>query len=414
MGSGPWPLRPFAALLPGALLFLAPRCTEGPPPSTLEVIRSDSAGVEVVTTLGEDVELAWDLEPLFSLGGDEGGPGSFFRVDASMVGADQEGRLYVLSGSRVEVFDPKGAHLRSMGREGEGPGEIAMGGALAVFPQGDVAVFDAGKRALVRFGPEGQTLSQVRLEAWPVQDGSRRLGAAGESLLVNQGRWLAEGPAEGDEMEVRLLELSPGEGDEGRVLARLERPAGVMVRFPECGGGLMRPPILSAELVWDARTDRVAWSDGAGYRVEVVASGEGRLSVRRDLLSVSVGPDLARAAVSEGMTMQFGAWAEPCHISPDEMVEGWGHAEELQWVRWVALDPEGGLWVTRREVSDGEVRERVDVFAPDGAYRGTLPLGTPSPVLALPDDRVAWVEEDALEIQRLVVGRVIQEAEDLE
>lgn len=382
-------------------LFL-PGCQESQHLPAPEIVRTDSAGVEIVMARG-DAALSWHFEPLFALGGDDEGPAGFYRVDASMVGADLEGRLYVLTGSRVEVFAPDGDHLRSLGREGEGPGEISMGNALAVSPEGEVAVFDGGKRALVRFGPEGEVLPQMRLDSWPVQDGSRRLGVLRGSLLMNRSRTLAES----GEMEVRLLELDLAEEDGSRMRSRVVRPAGVMVGFERCGGGLRRPPILSPELIWDARADRLAWSDGPEYRIEVMGPGDERLSVRRDLPTRPGSRDLALAEVGEGLTMRFGAWAEPCHITPEEMVEGWGHAEEVPWVRWVAVDPRGRLWITRREVREGDLSERVDVFSPEGEYLGTLPPGTPAPLLALPGDRVAWVEEDALEIERLVVARIV-------
>jgi hypothetical protein len=410
MRFGPGGRSPLQLLFLAPLVFL-PACGDPPELPAPEIVRADSAGVQIVRTRGDDAELPWQFEPLFSLGGDDEGPASFYRVDPSMVGADKAGRLFVLSGSRVEVFDQEGSHLRSLGREGEGPGEIVRGNALAVSAEGEVAVFDVGKGALVRFGPGGEPFPQVRLEVWPVQDGSRRLGPVRGSFLVNHSRTLAGE----DAMEVQLLELAPGEDEEGRVLARLVRPAGVMVHFERCGGGLRRPPILAPELVWDARSGRVAWSDGPGFRVEVVGPGEGRLSVRREMPSVPGGPALARAKVAEGLTIRFGGpWAEPCHISPEEMVDGWGYADEMQGVRWLTLGPEGRLWVTRREVRDREITERVDVFAPDGAYLGTLPAGAPSPILALPGNRVAWVEEGTLEIERLVVGRVVQRSEGRE
>lgn len=51
----------------------------------------------------------------------------------------------------------------------------------------------------------------------------------------------------------------------------------------------------------------------------------------------------------------------------------------------------------------------VHVSDPEGAYLGTLARGFPGlPVLFLPNGRVGFVEEDALGVQRLVVGRVMR------
>ena len=50
----------------------------------------------------------------------------------------------------------------------------------------------------------------------------------------------------------------------------------------------------------------------------------------------------------------------------------------------------------------------IDVFDESGAYRGTLPAGTPFPILFLDRDRFGAVETDATDISRLVVYRVIR------
>src|SRR5690606_7454703 len=80
------------------------------------------------------------------------------------VGTDGEGRLYVLDrpNHRVVVFDAAGRHLRVLGREGGGPGELQWPFNMSVAPDGTVSVYDAGKHALVRFGPDGEVLDESR------------------------------------------------------------------------------------------------------------------------------------------------------------------------------------------------------------------------------------------------------------
>lgn len=91
------------------------------------VERTDSAGVTLVTSGALDVPFPWSARERFTLGGEEEGPASFYRLSRHLVGADDAGRLYVLddAGHRVVVFGADGAPVRAVGREGKGPGELS-------------------------------------------------------------------------------------------------------------------------------------------------------------------------------------------------------------------------------------------------------------------------------------------------
>ena len=48
----------------------------------------------------------------------------------------------------------------------------------------------------------------------------------------------------------------------------------------------------------------------------------------------------------------------------------------------------------------------IDIFDNSGVYEGTLPAGTPFPLVFLGNDRFGGAETDATDISRLVVFRV--------
>jgi hypothetical protein len=50
---------------------------------------------------------------------------------------------------------------------------------------------------------------------------------------------------------------------------------------------------------------------------------------------------------------------------------------------------------------------RIDVFDPEGVYLGTLPEGHPWPVAFAPPDRILFVEQDDMDIQRLVIADLV-------
>ena len=71
----------------------------------------------------------------------------FGTVDAVAVGED--GSRYVLDGqnSRVVVFDDSGAHQRTLGRKGGGPGEFQLPQAMTVTDREEIVVYDMARRS---------------------------------------------------------------------------------------------------------------------------------------------------------------------------------------------------------------------------------------------------------------------------
>ncbi len=124
-----------------AALLLASLAACADVPSEQTIV-SDSAGIRVVSNPAPDTPLDWTFTPTVTLGGEEDGPQSFFSVSERTVGVDAAGRIYVLDtdGHRLLVFAGDGTHLRTLGREGEGPGEIAWPIRLNVKPDGTALI----------------------------------------------------------------------------------------------------------------------------------------------------------------------------------------------------------------------------------------------------------------------------------
>jgi hypothetical protein len=84
-----------------------------------------------------------------SIGGADAPDESFFyeKFGGVQVDADGSGNVYVLDNgnTRIQVFGKDGKFVRSLGAEGEGPGEFQIPGRFAVSEAGDVAVFDMGQ-----------------------------------------------------------------------------------------------------------------------------------------------------------------------------------------------------------------------------------------------------------------------------
>ena len=112
-------------------------CRDSAFPGRVPTIALDSAGVQGVTSdpLNSGTYCTLSEEAVFSVGTIEGDEAYMFNQVRS-VARLSEGAIAVVDGSshEVRVFDEAGAHLRSMGGRGEGPGEFQGPWLLWVLP----------------------------------------------------------------------------------------------------------------------------------------------------------------------------------------------------------------------------------------------------------------------------------------
>ena len=95
--------------------------------------------------------------------GDAAGSGIIGRPQA--ITSDPRGRIWLVSeetAHQISVFDPSGAFVFAVGREGDGPGEFRNISSLAALPGGSVLVFDQrlGRASVVR--PDGTVVESAQ------------------------------------------------------------------------------------------------------------------------------------------------------------------------------------------------------------------------------------------------------------
>ena len=365
------------------------------------VIRTDSAGVEIVLSMGGDAPLEWSIERIFALGGEEVGPQSFDIVTAGSVGIDAEGliRILDLRARRILVFTAEGAFVREFGREGEGPGEMSNPASLAVSPTGSISVFDYGRGGLVRFGPLGEVLPTVPFPFYPSLAQPRHIAYSGVDLVV-----ASQAFAPAQEATDRFL-LQRISSTDTVMIADRHFPKAERAMYPECGGGLTLPRLFEDGIAWAALGTSIVLNRHPSYDLEQIESGTLVRRIRRDLSTRDATDDMALAELGEGFRIDFGRGS--CTIPPRVMVDRRGFAPQLPWIAGVTLVPGGELWVQRREAG-AETASPIDVFDPSGAYLGTLPVGTPFPIVFIDQDRFGVAETDEFDITRFVVYRLIR------
>ncbi|MBD3161765.1 MAG: hypothetical protein GF346_05830, partial [Candidatus Eisenbacteria bacterium] len=126
-------------------------------------------------------------ERLWKIGGDTDAENEFFGLIARMT-RDEEGNLYLLDSqlAEVKVFSPEGEWIRTIGREGEGPGEFRSPSGLFFMPDGNLGVLQAAPPKVVILTPEGDPAGEmpapeVEGEGFPALIGGRY---AGDHLVI--------------------------------------------------------------------------------------------------------------------------------------------------------------------------------------------------------------------------------------
>lgn len=364
---------------------------------TRATTRVDSAGVSIVTYTGPEVPLTWSLDTTLVVGGASEGPASFYRVRPSLLDTDARGRIYVLddTGKRVSIFDSTGASLGAFGSEGEGPGELEFPLSIAADP-GGVLVYDGAKDAVLAYTLDGALRDPIPYPYSVIRMGFPHVQAEPGGLVL----W-ARDRFQGSESPERMDRLwwVGASGDTTELVPAMPTPTSTAA-YPECGMSYSIPVPFAPFPRWSQWEDRVAVSVWPDYRVDVFEGPTEVLSIRRPEAELHL---TESDAVARLKTQGF--VAGPCNTDAATVIRRHGFSPEPQVVRNVALAPSGRLWV-QYEGRQGE--RRIDLYAADGAYEGSLPEDFPMPMTFLPGDRLVLQLVDSLDVERVGVARVVR------
>ena len=345
------PMRPLAGVILAAALYA---CSLAPDESGPRVIESTLASSWRSTgnwTLEEDLRLS-------------GPPGGYFGAVGALA-TDSRDNIFVLDGmaQQIHVFDSEGAHVRTMGGKGEGPGEFRMATGLAIGPGDTLWVTDPMTRRYSLFGPDGAFARVL----------TRRIngGATSERCaLADDGRyleWATRFPNEertGDLSDIDLLHIHPvrvwtgGHGQD--TLPRLEFIQ-EMADMPSMG---MRRP------VWIAPALRRTFNCTGSFWFAL--SGEYRLYKRTlegDTTLITSLTDARPADVGEAdrdeLRRRFGT--RPAVLA--DQLRALPQKKPI--IEAMFVDGEGHVFVIPR-TSLVEAGTVIDVFREEGAFLGRL------------------------------------------
>ena len=408
---------------------------------------------EVIELSGEDRWLDAGFEEVFRVGSAAGAEWEQFG-EIGKVPFDGAGRLYVFDSQseRIFVVGADGALVREIGRKGEGPGEFGNPVEMAVMEDGRVVVADMGHRAYHIFDADGGFERMVRVGGDPTYTviGSHVARRGADGLVTSAGgRTLAMSvrsvagaerperpdpttrPIEGVDLSgEEIVKDTIAEGwlpASADPTSRITRSAGgASFSF----GGTSGPPEFSPDLHWDVLPDRmVAFSDSSTYAVEIAEAGTGVVRIlTRPFPPETVTDRLIKAErdrrlkeLADTPDDELGGPrmvinGEVVAINPEEQrkkqredIENLRFFTEIPVIRALRTSWNGMIWVRRRGGEpDGD--GPVDVLGMAGRYVGSYRLGaTEIPDAFGPDGLVAFIEEDELGVQTVVVKRVPME-----
>ncbi len=398
-------LRSPPALLALALLTFVPGgCEPAPISDSDTAIRSDSAGVMLVEYPSlppiQESRIAIADEPELVLGDGVAfaGPAyDFFRI--SGVSQLQDGTLVVANaGSReLRFYGADGHFLRSVGRDGDGPGEFRALYNHWIIAGDTIVVWDRAVRRLQHFGPDGAFVRSMSMATAAPFAGfadwiEPQAFLEGGRLAMFIGSPGAPLPVLGSERRLLLVALhriDEGGWDSVRVVPGSESgyQFGAYTRAAGAGATLA---------VADVARFRVELFNPDGSLVSILSTSVPEIPVTADVIEAQI-----------ELEVGSGWWRDPTA----EFVEGLRsrysarHRPFLPAIRDIFVDADERIWVERYDVP-ARGSSRWEVFERDGTWIGRveMPAGFPrgtqdvrqAPYFSVASGRLAgvWTDSD--------------------
>ncbi len=300
--------------------------------------------------------------------------------------ADADGNIYVLDRQlcQVHVFAPDGRLLRTMGREGDGPGEFRFPTGVVVLPDGRVGVSRTMPGSIVLLTRDGTPAGTIRIGGDAAEGSMLFLDEVllGDEQLVVSGRSLHRSDSGIDrKMYASIVDLNGKE----------------LVRLLEKGGS---DPITTRRYVerdeyWVSRGGMAAGRDGRVYLAQErdryaiwVYTPDGKVErvIEREI-QPRKRTDEEKTRVGEGMVAIVNGERIRFEIVPEEYPPR---------VQGMTAMPNGELWVVSAPETDAlpaGILQAYDVFSPTGEYARRVHLAGPGDA---DTDRVILLGPDRL------------------
>ena len=397
-----------------------------------------SAGLD-----SSDFSIEPSVETVYTVGAVVGESWETFGSVSSLA-FDADGTLFILDGGagHIVVIDTAGRYVRTISKEGEGPGELGRPEGLAVFSDGRIGVMDYAKVGLQLFSRGGDFLEGIRFAAGEGVPGTPFFPMPDHSLVTPEvfRRTVSDGSGEGrpimrfrsDGSSELLYAAWPGPPVDDSRLEDVESGA-IFVQLRPIQA--FPPPLEVGAL----RDGRVVIVDSVGYRIRILPpdgpEGAALTMIERPLIPVEVtdrvrdaerdrrlalldSEDVPQDVLMEGIATVLIQPPSGSSGPPDpaaleaslrdtyrRQVGNMAFPAEVPVIARMAVDWSDRIWVQRTALP-GEPGP-TDILTADGRYLGTIaPEGPRIPAAFGPDGLLAYIDRDELDIQRIRVVRL--------
>lgn len=390
-------------------------------------------------TADADVPLTPTTEDLYTVGAYDGEDWEILG-DVSTVEFDASGNLHIFDedAKRIVVVDREGRFLRTVGREGEGPGEFSAPQSFGIMGDGRLVVYDF-PGSLHIFDREGGLLESTTLDFTKGLPG-RLLLPLSEQRFVTRGGMRISSPGEesgdapeddhlrdidlfaldgsGKEVLYRAWNLPPTEVDEEIDMKNEEGRQQISFSVNRMRAFV---PGLHLGTLSDGR---LAVVDSMGYRVKLIGmDGTVVGTIEREIEPEAVteaikeaererrresaaGTPSVRVSGAGGLFDDAGLGEQMAAMLAAQ-IETMVFADVIPVIADMAVDRDDVIWVARTGAG-GDGLGPIDLLSADGEYLGTLPAdGLQIPDAFGPDGLMAYMEAGELDVPIVRVIRLV-------
>jgi hypothetical protein len=275
-----------------------------------------------------------------------------FEIRSVQVGAG--GEIFVLDDKihQVKVYGPDGRHLRTIGKKGQGPGELQSPSRMTMTTEGNLCFLDSGNNRVSIYATDGTCLKEIPFAGWrPIRFLPDSRGFGYGDLLDFQGG-----------IKDVLLKFDP----------KLDKIATIATLVLVDNPSQQMVPVEMFRLTYQVDPeDRIVWASTGAYELNVVDAGGQPV---RKILREYEKRSFSRADKDRMTKEYFDGKTPPAGVEPF-------FAPHKSVIYYFIMDDEGRYYVRTYE-TDENGRFFYDVFDREGRYFARL---------ALPESELLWV-----------------------
>ena len=314
---------------------------------------------------------------------DESMPEEIFFESPSTVSCDPEGNIYVVdSGAKnVKKFDAQGKFLKTIGREGQGPGEFG-GLYYSTFAKDRLILWDSGNRWLCAFTPDGDFIKSTNIS---YEEGFvRKLrGFPTGEIVVEKEKTYRNEP---DKPQTCTIDLYSPDLKFVRTIYKRELWRKKYVRTKEYGISTLYFP-YSADVRWDVMPDgAIIIGFSADYELEIYDRSGKKISTITHAYEPFKVTEKDKKDYFD--SIEFYRMGERLKEVPEYITKYTEFPKNKPVYKNILADSEGNIWVVLNMEQQDEKGRVLDVFDPAGKFISRVLIEGDA---AFPDNRNAYI-----------------------